>query len=480
MMSKVSYIFIICISTVVMTVVWRLSLYSDYAMRANQQKYVPPSIKGYAYNDIDLEPLSMTSAHTAKLNSSSSSTQISAKAVYSTSTNPVGSSSTQRPTVKSILSSSQSSSTKSATSSASSSTARTNLDILKLNGKEVLTAETLAQIVHSMTTKVSNMTFISDKTFPQNFSLQFLPEYKNPCWKEKRKLWCLPYFFVGGFPKCGTTDLFSKLIKHPEIVQGYRKEPHWWTRKRFTSETFSSYKRFFEKGIRKINKSVDETGFHPLVATEGSACTVWDNKNLFSKNSYDDPPYLNIHVIQSILPNAKFVVIIRNPVNRLYSDYLFFQKTYTPEEFHSQVEHSITVFNECFENPKTSFLYCVYGHPTSHSKPKLYNHLRIAFYYVHLSVVLSVYPRSNVFLLRLEDYMQDQPLWLRKIMNFLDISPISAEDLIVTQTEKPRNANKNGYVKAGPMLNQTMSLLTEFFKPFNTGLLSLFNDIEPY
>ena len=65
-------------------------------------------------------------------------------------------------------------------------------------------------------------------------------------------------------------------------------------------------------------------------------------------------------------------------------------------------------------------------------------------------------------------------------MNFLDVSLISAEDLIVTEEEKTRNTNKKGHVKAGPMLNKTMSLLTEFYKPFNTQLFSFFNYIEIY
>ena len=36
-------------------------------------------------------------------------------------------------------------------------------------------------------------------------------------------------------PKCGTTDLWEKIIQHPFIGnQNVRneKEPHWWTRKR--------------------------------------------------------------------------------------------------------------------------------------------------------------------------------------------------------------------------------------------------------
>ena len=101
--------------------------------------------------------------------SSSSTTQISTKAAYSTSSREVikySNIKSQLP-VKSISDSSQSSSTQSTISSASSSTTRTNLDISKLNGK-VLTAETLAQIVLNMTTKVSNMTLYPIKLSKKN------------------------------------------------------------------------------------------------------------------------------------------------------------------------------------------------------------------------------------------------------------------------------------------------------------------------
>lgn len=105
----------------------------------------------------------------------------------------------------------------------------------------------------------------------------FLPDMKSPCWYEKfsnklgtdpyRKnlytlrsksfktvcdhlrsdfkqhllhrngnlfrLRCLPFFYIIGQPKCGTTDLFHRLLLHPEIQFNTMKEPHWWTRKRF-------------------------------------------------------------------------------------------------------------------------------------------------------------------------------------------------------------------------------------------------------
>lgn len=115
---------------------------------------------------------------------------------------------------------------------------------------------------------------------PQLFTAiphQFLPGIKSPCWYEefssklstdiyKRNLFtvrsktfktvcdhlrtdfhqhllhrngkwfrlrCLPYFYIIGQPKCGTTDLFHRLLLHPEVKFNTMKEPHWWTRKRF-------------------------------------------------------------------------------------------------------------------------------------------------------------------------------------------------------------------------------------------------------
>lgn len=47
------------------------------------------------------------------------------------------------------------------------------------------------------------------------------------------RLRCLPYFYIIGQPKCGTTDLFHRLLMHPEVKFNSIKEPHWWTRKRF-------------------------------------------------------------------------------------------------------------------------------------------------------------------------------------------------------------------------------------------------------
>lgn len=46
----------------------------------------------------------------------------------------------------------------------------------------------------------------------------FLPDHRNPCWIPQGKgLACLPYSYVLGQPKCGSSDLYERLRRHPDV-----------------------------------------------------------------------------------------------------------------------------------------------------------------------------------------------------------------------------------------------------------------------
>ncbi len=52
----------------------------------------------------------------------------------------------------------------------------------------------------------------------------------------KGKRWrmrCFPSFFLMGVAKCGTTDLYEALVRHPQIIVSELKEPEYWSRQRF-------------------------------------------------------------------------------------------------------------------------------------------------------------------------------------------------------------------------------------------------------
>ncbi|KAK3274256.1 hypothetical protein CYMTET_17554 [Cymbomonas tetramitiformis] len=55
-------------------------------------------------------------------------------------------------------------------------------------------------------------------------------ESKSPCWQAGPPggLRCLPYFHILGVSKCGTTDLYSRLSMHPDVIRSKNKGPPFW------------------------------------------------------------------------------------------------------------------------------------------------------------------------------------------------------------------------------------------------------------
>ena len=91
-----------------------------------------------------------------------------------------------------------------------------------------------------------SVTQVFDKVPPPD---EFLKDYKSPCWQRSSpdhadRVQCLPYFYLAGMPKCGTTDIWAKTNSHNGVF-GTAKEPHWWTRSRLSGKTFS-IKRWYQ------------------------------------------------------------------------------------------------------------------------------------------------------------------------------------------------------------------------------------------
>jgi len=73
---------------------------------------------------------------------------------------------------------------------------------------------------------------------------RFLQNYKNPCWiSTGDKLRCLPYFHIIGICKSGTSDLYKRMLMHPQIVPNegvYNKETWFWSWKRYGASRLRS------------------------------------------------------------------------------------------------------------------------------------------------------------------------------------------------------------------------------------------------
>lgn len=90
---------------------------------------------------------------------------------------------------------------------------------------------------------------------------EFLKNFKNPCWFEEEAgglissqsegvLQCLPYFYLFGVCKTGTTDLFFRLTQHAQILENFgdlHKETTFWSWGRYGKNGIYFIKQFYKK-----------------------------------------------------------------------------------------------------------------------------------------------------------------------------------------------------------------------------------------
>lgn len=115
-----------------------------------------------------------------------------------------------------------------------------------------------------------------------------------------------PNFFLLGAQKCGTTSLHEWLNEHPEVLMSSIKEPH------FFSETDTKTNKAFGKTLNVVDDLDAYCNLFNGVTTEtiigeSSPSYLWDGKAAIN--------------IGKMVPKPKFLISLRDPVKRAYSEY---------------------------------------------------------------------------------------------------------------------------------------------------------------
>lgn len=114
-----------------------------------------------------------------------------------------------------------------------------------------------------------------------------------------------PDFFIVGAPRCGTTSLYTYLRQHPQIFMPEMKEPH------FLADDLNYTSLFM--------KSEDEYLKLFAGAAEGQRAGEASAWYLYSREAAGR--------IRDFSPDADIVVMLRNPVDMMYSLYNYFTLT---------------------------------------------------------------------------------------------------------------------------------------------------------
>ena len=192
------------------------------------------------------------------------------------------------------------------------------------------------------------------------------------------------------------------------------------------------------------------------------------------------------------LPRSKIIIIMRNPIDRLWSDYWYFcsrnewksgneyviPKHIPPiasELFHNYTVSAIDDFIKCVRSGQTQF-YCTTMAGSWPGKKSFCNNVRLglSIYYLHVVRWFSVFPQSQILLIRTEDLSAHPSTTMNQVWSFIDVYESSHQ----IKEKINRNAwiDDSKYSKYFKMWPETRKILWEFFKPYNLRLAKLLND----
>jgi len=196
-----------------------------------------------------------------------------------------------------------------------------------------------------------------------------------------------PDFFILGAAKSGTTSLYFYLAQHPEIFMSPIKEPSFFCDEFQIVDNPIDYLALFRDATHQ--KRVGEAS-HAYLTSPGTA-----------------------PVIRAFLPESRFVLILRNPVDRAYS--LYHHMALIGHEWTHSFERALQI-----EEARAS------GPDFEKKNPQyLYNYLyfRSGLYGEQIRRYLHWFERDRFLFLTLDELEADPIHTIRRIWEFLDVDP---------------------------------------------------------
>ena len=243
----------------------------------------------------------------------------------------------------------------------------------------------------------------------------------------------LPDFVIIGAKKSGTTFLYNLLTQHPHVEPAAKKELHY-------------FDTLFDEGIEWYRRCF------PTPSWKDGRRAITGEATPYLHHSPAVPERM-----ARILPQARLIVLLRNPVDRAYSDY---------QQVVRKGRETRT-FEEAIEGEKTRPL----GKQKT-SKPEdtagLYNasynkYLSKGIYVDQLLHWSKFFIKKQMLVLKSEDFFERTPETLKVILDFLGLP-----DWEPGAWELPKKLNKGEYEQEmDPALKRR---LEDYFEPHNRRL----------
>jgi len=220
----------------------------------------------------------------------------------------------------------------------------------------------------------------------------------------------MPNFFVVGAPKAGTTSLYRYLRQHPQIYMSPIKEPNYFAAE-VRPENFSEE---FQQRVSQDMRALQEYLRTPMSEWRfGGMVLEWEDYLRLFQNVKEEKAVGEASVCYlwsktaaqgmfSNIPDSKIIMILRDPAERAFSQYLHTVASgLVRESFREQIQATLRRKSQKFGT--------------------LYPFLEFGLYYEQVKRYLELFPGEKVRIYLFEDYRKHPGQLLIDIFRFLNV-----------------------------------------------------------
>jgi hypothetical protein len=256
------------------------------------------------------------------------------------------------------------------------------------------------------------------------------------------RLRVLPDYLIIGAARAGTTSLHAQIEQHPDVLPSRRQEVHFFDSPRYLNG--ANYYRLYFPSRARMRWQELRRGRRPLTG--------------------ESSPYALFHPhaaerVRALLPDARFIVLLRDPVERAHSDWamrrrrgaepLSFEDAIAEEERIAADELGRLAADSTYESARL----------------RQYAYLARGVYADQLARWFAAFPREQLLILQSEAYRRDVPGALDRVWAHLGLPPHRL-------AEHPTK-NRGTYE---PMADATRARLRAWFAPHDERLYALLGE----
>lgn len=204
----------------------------------------------------------------------------------------------------------------------------------------------------------------------------------------------LPNFFIVGAAKSGTTAIYHYIKQHPEIFMSPVKEPNFFAldgkQARFDGPGDNDYINSFSIHSLEKYKSLFDNATNAISVGEASPSYLYSP--IAPKNIY------------KCIPQAKIIIILRNPVDRAYSQYRHFRR---------DSREPCSNFFKAFSLSRERLL---------NNWEWFWDYEGFGYYYSQVKRYYDLFDETNIKIYLYDDLKEDATLILKDLFGFLNVN----------------------------------------------------------